>query len=402
MQAKAVAPEHALRKDEIDSFLSESSQKKFEARLLIATTDRIGKNASRVLWEQEKPVEVLRRCDLGKQSTAWPNSPKALQPSPPKSLGLRRHQRQALNAVEDVFVNSERAQVVMACGSGKTLVGIRARERFAATRTLVVVPSLPLMKQTISAWQGHSKSPFRRLAVCSDQSVDDREDVVQGHPGELGVRVSTDPRVITRFMEAEGDLVVFSTYHSSERVAAACGGALSFDLVIGDEAHWASGLTDSPHAVLLDNDRLPAAKRLFMTATPRIYSEDQCLEVSSRGKELASMDNAQLFGPVAHRLSFGQAIKLQLLADYRVVVCVVSDPAQLELVRRRGLVTTGDSHVTDAASLATQVVVLRAMRSFSLNRVLTFHSRVARAAEFASRLPAVASWMSKESAPTAT
>jgi superfamily II DNA or RNA helicase len=287
----------------------------------------------------------------------------------------------------------------MACGSGKTLIGIRARERFAARKTLVVVPSLPLMKQVITAWQRHSKVPFRRIAVCSDQSVDDREDVVQGHPGELGVRVTTDPQAIAAFLGGEGDSVVFSTYHSLERIAAAAGQGDPFDLLVADEAHWAAGLTDSPYAVVLDNHRLPTKKRLFLTATPRIYSEDQRLEARSQNRELASMDDSRWFGPVAHRLSFGQAIELQLLADYRVVVCVVTDPEQLDLVRRRGLVTAGDSHVTDAASLAAQVVVLRAMRRFGLHRILTFHSRVTRAANFASRLPTVAQWMPDQSAP---
>ncbi|MGC1851340.1 MAG: DEAD/DEAH box helicase family protein [Solirubrobacterales bacterium] len=399
VQAKAVAPDHAIRKREIDSFLSESGQERFEARLLIATTDRIGKYARRVIREQEKPVEFLGRSALGKESNAWPASPAKLKPPKVPSLGLRCHQRVALDAAADSFGDGERAQVVMACGSGKTLVGIKARERFEASRTLVVVPSLPLMKQTIAEWQRHSQKPFRRLAVCSDASVDQREDVIEGHPGELGIRVSTDPEVIARFLEGEGDSITFSTYQSSEQVAAACRGSAEFDLVIADEAHWAAGLRDSPHATLLDNDRLPAQKRLFLTATPRIIAEEQRLEAADHGKQIASMDNEALFGPVAHRLSFGEAIELGLLADYRVVVCVVNNAAQLDLVRRRGLVSIGDSHVTDAASLATQVVVLRAMQRFTLRRVLTFHSRVNRAADFARRLPGVAEWLEKD-APT--
>jgi superfamily II DNA or RNA helicase len=399
VQAKAVAADHAIRKREIDSFLSESNQERFEGRLLIATTDRIGKYARRVIREQEKPVEFLGRSALGKESNAWPAAPGKLEPPKVPSLGLRRHQRVALDAAASSFDAGERAQVVMACGSGKTLVGIKARERFNAARTLVVVPSLPLMKQMIGEWQRHSKKPFRRLAVCSDASVDQREDVVEGHPGELGVRVSTDPKVIARFLEGEGDSIVFSTYQSSEQVAAACSGGVEFDLVIADEAHWSAGLLDSPYATILDNDRLPATKRLFLTATPRIIAEEQRLEAVDHGKEIASMDDEALFGPVSHRLSFGEAIQLGLLADYRVVVCVVNDAAQLDLVRRRGLVWIGDSHVTDAASLATQVVVLRAMQRFTLRRVLTFHNRVTRAADFARRLPNVAEWLG-EDAPT--
>ncbi|MBS1892434.1 MAG: DEAD/DEAH box helicase family protein [Actinobacteria bacterium] len=328
VQAKALAPDHAIRKREIDSFLSESGQERFEARLLIATTDRIGKYARRVMREQEKPVEFLGRSALGKESDAWPASIGKLEAQEPvRSLDLRRHQRVALDAAADSLKDGERAQVVMACGSGKTLVGIKARERFGASRTLVVVPSLPLMKQIIMEWQRHSRKAFRRLAVCSDASVDQREDVAEGHPGELGVRVTTDPEVIAGFLEGEGESVVFSTYQSSEQVAAACGGDVEFDLLIADEAHWAAGLLDSPHATILDNDRLPAAMRLFLTATPRIITEEQRLEAADHGKPIASMDDEALFGPVAHRLSFGETIQLGLLADYRVVVCVVTDAA---------------------------------------------------------------------------
>jgi superfamily II DNA or RNA helicase len=222
---------------------------------------------------------------------------------------------------------------------------------------------------------------------------------VQVDPSDLGVRVTTDPFVVRQFLDSDEDIVVFTTYHSSPIVAAACSDDRPFDLVICDEAHWCAGDLDAAYATPLREDDIPAARRLFLTATPRIFSEEQKTQAADRGHRLASMDDDELFGPVVHHLPFGRAIELGLLADYRVVVCVVDDNERMRLVRDRRLVTTGDGHVTDAGLLATHVLVARAMRRFDLTRTLTFHGRVARAAEFSERLPKVVEWMPEDEAP---
>lgn len=401
VQCKAVASDYWIRKEEIDSFLAESAQKRFSRRILIATTDHIGTNARRVLRSQERPVEQMLRSRLAQEPVTWPDSPDDLQPPAPQSLDLRRHQRDAVDAVDELLRRGGRAQVVMACGTGKTLVAVRSRERLDARRTLVLVPSLPLMKQTIATWQTHARKPFDRLAVCSDPTVERREDALLADPRELGVQVTTDPEDIRTFLDDGSDLVVFSTYQSSPQVAAACAAVRDpFDLVICDEAHWTAGAHDSRHATVLDPEAIPARRRLFLTATPRQFRASTLIEADRRGIELASMDNEDLYGPVIYRLSFGEAIRMGLLADYRVAVCVVDDQARLEQTRRRALVTIGDGHTQDAEALAAQVLVARAIRNFDLRRTLSFHGRVARAAEFAERLPAVAAWMNPDDAPT--
>jgi predicted helicase len=398
IQCKAVAPNHAIRKREIDSFLAEANQERFARRLLIATTDLIGSNAKRVIRAQANPVEVIGRSQLGASGVSWPPHPEELAaPTPVASFALKKHQREALDAISHALADGGRGQVVMACGTGKTLVAIKARERLRARRTIVFVPSLALIKQTIAEWLRHSERPFNLIAVCSDRSVDPAVDLPADFAGDLGVRVTTDGDELHTFCEATPDQVVFATYQSSPTVVSACGLGTTFDLAIADEAHWTAGAVDSPYAAVLHHDAIRADRRIFMTATPRRLSPRLRREAGS--ENVASMDDPALYGNELHRLSFGEAIRQQLLADYRVVVCLVEDRERLALAERRALVHSGEGPAETADDLAAKVLVARALRKWHIRRLLTFHARVERARAFSERLSAVAELLDEAERP---
>src|SRR5712691_3196422 len=168
IQAKAYDPAYTIKKADVDSFLSESSRPEFGYRLLIATTDRIGQTARRTLAGQEKPAGVLLRSQLVLAEVAWPASPANLRPRAPSSKRPRPHQRKAVTAIVRGFRSSDRGQLVMACGTGKTLAACFLAKALAARRVLVLVPSLSLLAQTLREWG--LATEFSYLAVCSDET----------------------------------------------------------------------------------------------------------------------------------------------------------------------------------------------------------------------------------------
>lgn len=299
IQAKAYKPENAVTKADVDKFLSESSRAVFSYRLLIATTDKRHHVARRTMDDQEKKVGFVGLSDLLTSEVDWPpRHPNDLRPSrPPKPARPREHQREAIRDVMKGFTKSDRGQLIMACGTGKTLTSLFVREKLAAGRTLVLVPSLSLLKQTMQVWRVNAKVPFVALPVCSDETVGASDtDPAVGHTSELGVPVTTDPSEIAAFMRRRsGPLVVFSTYQSSPpQIAAAfaLGRVPAFDLVVADEAHRvAGGVESSDFATVLDAMAIKAQRRLFMTATPRYYTGRVLKAAQEADLEVASMDD---------------------------------------------------------------------------------------------------------------
>jgi superfamily II DNA or RNA helicase len=400
VQAKAYDPRYSVTKADVDSFLSESNRREFSYRLLIATTDRMGGTARRTLGGQEKQVGFVGLSELESSGLDWPTSPGDLGPRPVQAKKPRTHQRQAVTALARGFEATDRGQLVMACGTGKTLVSLFTAERLGATRTLVLVPSLSLLSQTLREWVANASSPIVPLAVCSDDTVADRDAVVSSTT-ELGMPVTTDPGVIAEFLRGGTQRVVFATYQSSPGVAQAfrLGDVPELDLVIADEAHRCAGRVSSEFATVLDTTAIPARRRLFMTATPRYFTGKLVREAREADLEVASMDDEAVFGPVMHRLTFGEAISRDLLSDYQVVVVGVDDATYRDWAERGRLVSIDDEAVTDARTLAGQIGLVKAVRSHRLNRTITFHSRVAAARRFAKMLPAVIDWMPAEERP---
>ena len=226
IQAKAYDTKYSVTKADIDSFLSESNRPAFAYRLLVATTDRIGANGRRVLQGQEKDVGLLLRGDLAARDVEWPEQVSDLRAPQPAAKRPRPHQEEALAKIVAGVGTGGRGRVIMACGTGKTLVQLWAHERLESRRTLVLVPSLFLVQQSLAEWTANRQRPFRSLAVCSDKTVVQRrdDDAIIESVNEQGLLVTTDPTEIQTFLlQGDGDQVVFSTYQSSARVAEAQG-----------------------------------------------------------------------------------------------------------------------------------------------------------------------------------
>ena len=291
-----------------------------------------------------------------------------MRPSPPpKPAKPREHQREAIRDVVKGFTKADRGQLIMACGTGKTLTSLFIKEKLAAERTLVLVPSLSLLKQTMQVWRVNAKVPFEALPVCSDETVGrSEEDAAVAHTSELGVPVTTDPHDIAAFLRRRsGPRVVFSTYQSSPQIAAAfaVGRVPAFDLVIADEAHRVAGIESSDFATVLDETAIKARRRLFMTATPRYFTGRVLKAAQEADLEVASMDDPAKFGTVFHRLSFGEAIKRSLLTDYQVAVVGVDNDTYREWAEKGTLVTRDGKKITDARTLAGQIGLAKAMRN---------------------------------------
>jgi superfamily II DNA or RNA helicase len=410
VQCKAYRADRTITKADIDKFLSESSRPVFTERLLIATTDNIHRVARNTMSAQQKNVAIvgLDALRLTDSYLDWPDSPDELRPPRP-SQPARPHDYQ-LEAIKDVvegFKAGDRGQLIMACGTGKTLTALFIRDKLAAGRTLVLVPSLSLLKQTMKVWQTSlgGEPPFKSLPVCSDATVSRaEEDAPVAHTSDLGVPVTTDPAEIAAFLRKRGPRVVFATYQSSPQIAKAFElvRVPAFDLVVADEGHRCAGPVSSDFATILDGSKIRARHRLFMTATPRYFTGRVLRAARESDFEYASMDDEAKFGPEFHKLSFSKAIERKLLTDYQVAVVGVDDATFKEWAERGALVTLDGVEITDARTLAGQIGLAKAMRKYDLRRTISFHSRVARAREFADSIPTVIDWMPSRQRPKGT
>lgn len=403
IQAKAYDPAYRVTKRDVNKFLAESGRAVFTYRMLIATTNLIDRIGERTIQDQEKKVTFFRLKNLQTADVDWPASPTALRPMRPrKPARPHDYQREAIKKVIKEFASADRGQLIMACGTGKTLTALFIREKLAAERTLILVPSLSLLKQTLNVWRASCTAEFVSLPVCSDVTVARDDDVALEHASDLGVPVTTDPSEIAAFLRRRsGPQVVFATYQSSPQVAKAfaLGRVPGFDLVVADEAHRCAGRVSSDFATVLDPMEIKAKRRLFMTATPRYFTGRVLRAAEEAEFEYASMDDEAKFGRVFHRLGFGEAIKRDLLTDYQVAIVGVDNTTYLEWAKKGVLVTRDGVEAVDAASLAGQIGLAKAIRRYDLRRVISFHSRVKRAREFAASMPDVLAWMPARQRP---
>jgi predicted helicase len=345
IQCKFYAPDHYLQKTDIDSFFTRSGKEPFTSRLIISTTDKWGKNAEDALGRQQIPVTRIGLAEIGQSpvlwDVVWPASPQAeisLEVAPKHAL--RPHQSTAVEDVFGGFETSDRGKLVMACGTGKTFTALKIAERLAAERgrhtsVLFLVPSISLLSQALREWTAQSQTPMRCFAVCSDTKVGKRSASEDIRVHDLSFPATTDAHKLlgqVKHSKQETRLtVIFSTYQSIATVAAAQGAGLpKFDLAICDEAHRTTGVTladsDESHFVRIHDPKyVKAAKRLYMTATPRLFDDSTKSSAEEHAAVLCSMDDETLYGPEFHRLGFGQAVEGGLLTDYKVLILTVDE-----------------------------------------------------------------------------
>ena len=295
------------------------------------------------------------------------------------------HQSEALDAILPVLAEQPRATTVMACGTGKTLVALWAAERMRCKSIMVLLPSLSLVRQTLHEWLRETGWPeLTFLCVCSDPSVSKGADSVIVQQSDLDFSVTTDAEEIRQFLAADfaGVRLIFSTYQSAHLVGEAMAGHAPFDLAVFDEAHKTTGREGAKFGFALSDANLPIRKRLFMTATPRHYN------INKRDKEgdamlLYSMDAADIYGPVAHTLSFAEAAKRGIICDYKVIISVVtSEMVGRELIRQGEVLVDGDA--VKAQQVASQIAIGQAAGKYGVSRIFSFHASVASARSFTS------------------
>ena len=333
--------QNRIDKHHIDSFLSESQRRilgePYVERYIFTTATEWSDNAKRAISDIDPPVQRVDFFGLDGLSIDWSpylaDEDADLGSLPRKQL--RPHQVKAFNDVLDGFQANDRGKLVMACGTGKTLTALRISERMAGEggRVLFAAPSLSLLAQSMREWGADAEIPLRAYGVCSDVKVGRGNDGDSTRAYDMPIPATTDAGLLAESASKDSSgrmTVVFSTYQSMEVIAEAQEmGLPAFDLVVCDEAHRTTGAlrADEASSFLLvhDNKKVKSKKRLYMTATPRIYAPSAQLKAKEENIYVASMDNKTQYGPEFHRLSFAEAVEADLLSDYKVTILVMSE-----------------------------------------------------------------------------
>lgn len=342
IQCKLYEEDHRIQKSDIDSFFTASGQKPFTHRIIVTTTNEWSEHADDALRDQQPPVTKIDLAALEESVIDWSAFTPDAAPTVRTKKTPRPHQRDALQRVLSGLKDSDRGKLIMACGTGKTFTGLKIAEELAGAgkRVLFLVPSLALLSQTLTEWTQESEIPLHSFAVCSDTDVGKKrkknDDLVQTFAHELRYPATTNANNLAKEMaerhNAKHMSVVYATYHSIDVLHQAQHehGLAPFDLVICDEAHRTTGAKfegeDESTFIRVHNaDYLRASKRLYMTATPRIYGDSAKATAERDDVMLCSMDDEELYGPRLYVLTFSEAVKRDLLVDYKVLVLSVEE-----------------------------------------------------------------------------
>ena len=422
IQCKCYAPEHTVAKADIDSFLSASGTIEFSKRIIVSTTEKWSGNAEATLDAQQAPVSRIGVADFEKSSIDWSQfdlgqydlgGPAALDRSAPKSP--RPHQAEAIAAVLEQFQTHDRGKLIMACGTGKTYTALSIAEQQVAPggSILFLAPSITLVSQSLREWgndasrRADGSATMRFHAVCSDAKVGGRQPRGGDDSSEIAAHdlispATTDAETLAaRVRKAHTPnhrTVIFSTYQSLDVIIQAQQehGLGDLDLIICDEAHRTTGVTladadESEFVKVHRNENIKAAKRLYMTATPRIFHPDSRAKARDAQAVLTSMDDASVYGPEFYRLTFAEAVEQDLLCDYRVLIFGVSEDAVARQVQ--GILASDENtlNLDDAAKIVASWNAISKQTSDyedfgddpePMRRVVAFASRINQSEQF--------------------
>jgi predicted helicase len=360
IQCKCYQESTTIDKPAVDSFMSTSSRKfkneqlqtvGFAVRLWISTTNKWGPNATNALKNQNPPVTRINLYDLQEAPVDWEKLESGIhgEKSRITDRQIKPHQKDALEKAHEYFKTNDRGKLIMACGTGKTFNVLRIAENETKGKgtILYLVPSISLMGQILREWTTYAQEPINSICICSDPEVSlsklKNEDSDSFSVVDLALPASTNVHdIIHQFRYYKGDgskgmTVVFSTYQSIEVVSSTQKKLRKelpeldeFDLIICDEAHRTTGVTlkgddESAFVKVHDNDFIKAKKRLYMTATPRLYSDDIKSKAAQSDAVLCSMDDVAMYGDEIYRIGFGEAVEKDLLTDYKVLILTLSD-----------------------------------------------------------------------------
>lgn len=345
IQAKFWDADRTLYKKDVDSFFTASGKKPFTYRVIVFSTDKLSDNLKDALIDQTPPVTTIALADLENSKLDWEQT--LQQPKPEaafkQSKQLRPYQETAIHNVVHGLSNADRGKLIMACGTGKTFTALRMSEQMAGKggRVLFLVPSLNLLSQTLTEWTQESTIQLHSYAVCSDSEVGKKrgknEDDFELLAHELQYPATTNAKQLAKAFlsreDSEHMSVVFSTYHSIETISEAqkLHQLPEFDLIVCDEAHRTTGATyegeeESNFVKIHNPEFIKGIKRVYMTATPRVYGVQAKAKAENESIELYSMDRPEYFGETLHTITFSEAVhNLQILCDYKVIVLTVSE-----------------------------------------------------------------------------
>ena len=376
IQCKCYAEDTVIGKSSVDSFLATSSrtfnhhQTTFAHRLWIATTNHWGSNAEEAIQNQNPPVSRVNLYDLDHSSVDWEKLSQGIEGREALSAKkqLREHQREALKAAHEHYQNSDRGKLVMACGTGKTFTSLKMVEQELSGKGLVLflVPSIALLGQSLNDWMADAAYPIKAICICSDSRASRKikrnndDDESDNSIVDLALPASTNTRFITKQLIAyqihDGITVVFSTYQSIDIVAEAQAAILKdtngefgvFDFIVCDEAHRTTGVKistkdESDFTKIHSNEFIQGKKRLYMTATPRLYGESAKIKASKNDCILCSMDDETIYGKEFYRVNFSYAVQNGILTDYKVLVLTVSE----DMIPEKLMERVKDRHVKE-------------------------------------------------------
>lgn len=381
MQCKCYAEGAVLDKKAVDTFLSTSGRTfvndlgeriGFAERFFVSTAV-LGQNALDAMEHQQIPCHTLYSWEIEADLTVdWKkleDDTYGQSAAVKAERHLLPHQKEALLRAKEHYAAHDRGRLIMACGTGKTFTALRLAEQETEERglILVLVPSIALVNQTLNEWNTFAKKPLAAICVCSDATAskkkndDSDEDTIDLAQPATTNPVSIARQIALREENHSGMVVVFSTYQSIDAIAEAqrilCGEkkvdieslfpidqknhidtkkTYDFDFIICDEAHRTTGQSggreDESHFIKVhDNDFLRAKKRLYMTATPRLYAPAAKKKAEENSVILCSMDDTTLYGEEFYRIGFGEAVERGLLADYKVLILTVKDSVKDQL-----------------------------------------------------------------------
>ena len=389
IQCKCYAEDATIDKPAVDSFLATSSRTftnevtfqttRFSNRVWISTTSHWGSNAEEAIRNQEPPVTRVGMADLNSSPVDWQKLLDGLTGNSALVEGKkpRKHQLDAISKAYTHYITegNDRGKLIMACGTGKTYTSLLIAEQLLNGKGLVLfmVPSIALLGQSLNAWSADAGKPIKAVCICSDSKAsrkiqknkyDDADDSVV----DLAVPASTNPKSIAsqlkKYRSHDGLVVVFSTYQSIDAVSEAQQEILSetngeygvFDFIICDEAHRTTGVKlsdkdESNFTKIHSDGNVKGRKRLYMTATPRLYGESAKVKASEKDCILCSMDDKALYGEEFYRVNFSYAVQNGLLTDYKVLVLTVGENDVPDNIKRDITDTTTELNFDDTSKL---------------------------------------------------
>ena len=399
IQCKCYSPEHVLSLENLGTYYAsvgmdwgEDGSIHFASGMIIATTDKWNTKLSDTIEKHSFPCKRIGLSELNDYAVDWEKLVRGEKEVLRPHHATRPHQKLAIDDVMRGFETEDRGKLIMACGTGKTFTSLKLMERFINERcggrgcVLFLAPSIALVSQSLREWMAQTEINMHPIAVCSDSQASQLEDA-DLCAADLPEPASTNPRTINRNYLKFKDThtcVIFSTYQSIDKVSEAQkhGALPEFDLIICDEAHRTTGVSlrtesgaydESSFVHVHDNNFIAGRKRLYMTATPRIYTETAKSKAAEADALIASMDDLLTYGPEFHRLPFSRAVKENLLTDYKVLVLCVDEDSVKEHFAQELQAHDGELDLDDAVKLIGCYNGLRKQQIRTINSV-AYHS----------------------------